>query len=198
MELNTERIEAAIVAEVSDKIIGTDEIYSRAKTAIEQRVDALWRNTIKDKLQSEVDALVLRGLDHSYRKVDSFGVPVGETTTIRAELERLIGGYWSTRVDRNGKPSDRSHDTTSRAEWQMTQLVAANFSDEMKQHIINLGGSLKDGLRAELHSTVNKLLSETFHVNSLQDQKMRDTGRACIDPKARLASDMASDHGDRT
>lgn len=47
MELNTERIEAAIVAEVSDKIIGTDEIYSRAKTAIEQRVDALWRNTIK-------------------------------------------------------------------------------------------------------------------------------------------------------
>lgn len=186
MELNTERIEAAIIAEVSEKILSDDDIFARAKEAVKQRVDTLWKETVREKLQSEIDAIVLRGLDHSYRRVDSFGVPVGEATTVRAELERMIGGYWSTRVDRNGKPSDSSYGTTSRAEWQMTQLVAANFSDEMKQHIINLGGSLKDGLRAELHSTVNKLLSETFHVNSLQDQKIRETGRACIDPKATI------------
>lgn len=184
MELNTERIEAAIVAEVSKKILDNDDILARAKSAIEARVDKLWREVVREKLQSEVDALVLRGLDHSYRKVDSFGSQVGETTTVRKELERLIGGYWSTRVDCNGKPSDSSYGTTSRAEWQMMKLVAANFSDEMKQHIVNLGGSLKDKLRAELHSTVNKLLSDVFHVNSLQDQKIRETGRACLDPKA--------------
>lgn len=184
MELSTERIEAVIIAEVSEKIMADDDIYDHAKKAIETRVDALWQASVKARLQEEVDALVLRGLDHSYRRVDAFGKPVGESTTVRAELEKLIGGYWSARVDRDGKPSDSSYGTTSRAEWQMTQLVAANFSDEMKQHIVNLGGSLKDGLRAELHSTVNRLLSEIFHVNSLQDQKIRETGRACIDPKA--------------
>jgi hypothetical protein len=185
MELSTERIEAAVIAEVSEKILDNDEIFDRAKKAIEHRVDALWKTTVKEKLQAEVDALVLRGLDHSYTRVDSFGCKVGDATTVRAELEKLIGGYWSARVDRNGKPSDSSYGTTSRAEWQMTQLVAANFSDEMKQHIVNIGGALKDGLRSELHSTVNKLLSEVFHVRSVEDVKIRETGRACIDPPAK-------------
>lgn len=184
MELNTERIEAAIIAEVSAKIMDEDAIYARAKSEIDRRVSAHWKDVVQARLNTEIDAMVTRGLDHSYCRVDSFGTPVGEATTVRTELEKLIGGYWSARVDRNGKPSDSSYGTTSRAEWQMTQLVAANFSDEMQQHIINIGGALKDGLRAELHSTVNKLMSDVFHVNSRDDQKIRETGRACIDPKA--------------
>lgn len=184
MELNTERIEAAIVAEVSAKIMEDDDIYRRAKDAIDARINTLWKGEVESRLKAEVDGLVMRGLDHSYRRVDAFGQPAGESTTVRAELEKLIGGYWNARVDRAGKPSDSSYGTTSRAEWQMTQLVAANFSDEMKQHIVNIGGALKDGLRTELHSTVNKLMSEVFHVNSRDDQKLRETGRAIIDPKA--------------
>lgn len=184
MELNIERIEAAIITETSEKIIRSDELYERTKQAIDHRINRLWGSLVKERLQKEVDAAVTRGLDHEYCRVDSFGHPVGDATTVRAELDNLISGYWTQRVDRNGKPTDSSYGATSRAEWQMTQLVAANFSDEMKQHIINLGGSLKDALRAELHSTVNKLLSEVFHVKSLEDKTLRETGRACIDPEA--------------
>ena len=101
---------------------------------------------------------------------------------MRKELDRIISGYWNERVDSNGKPTESTYSSTSRAEWTMLRLVAADFSGEMKQHIVNLGGSLKDSLRSTLHETVNSLLSEVFFVKSEGDQKLNNPGRSSISP----------------
>ena len=53
-------------------------------------------------------------------------------------------------------------------------MAAADLGDEMKQHIVNVAAQLKDGLRKELHETVNKLMSEVFHVRSWDDQNAKN------------------------
>jgi hypothetical protein len=182
MELNQERIEAGIIAEVADKMIGAAELFERVKREITARIDKLWSEVAADRIRSEVELAIADGFERSYQRVNQFGQPEGEKTTIRAELNRLIAGYWDARVDRSGKATDSTYGTTTRAEWMMVQLVASDFQGDMKQHIVNLGGSLKDALRAELYGTVNKLLSDVFHVKTEGDKKVPDSGRAIIDP----------------
>lgn len=182
MELNQQRIEDAIIAEVAQKIIGDEELWDRAKRAFDARVDKLWKETAEDRIRAEVELAISTGFEREYQKVDTFGSGVGQKTTIRAELEKLIGGYWNERVGRDGKHSDSSYSTTSRAEWMMTKLCADDFSNSMKEHVVNVGGALKDAFRKELSATVNRLLSDVFHVKSLDDM---GKGREIIDPPAR-------------
>jgi hypothetical protein len=182
MELDQTRIEDAIVREVADRIIGDDDLYSRVKRGVDARIDKHFEDTADAQIQSAIEAAVSAGFEHEYCRIDSFGKRDGKPTTIRAELERMIAEYWSTKVDRQGKPSSGYGAEQTRAEWMMTQLVAADFGKEMKQHVVNLGGTLKDRLRLELHETVNKLLAEVFHVRSAYDQDTKRTDRSVLDP----------------
>ena len=180
MELNQARIEDAIVREVADKIIGEDELHSRVKKAIDDRINVLFEKAVDTQVRAAVEAAVTDGFERAYCRVDAFGKREGAPTTIRAELEKLIGGYWNTMVNSQGEPTSGYSAKMTRAEWQMTKMVAADFQGEMKQHIINLGGSLKDKLRLELHQTVNKLLSEVFHVRSADDETSDRRDRSLI------------------
>lgn len=170
MELNQERIEAAIISEVAERMIGEEELYNRAKIAILARVDTIWKEKTDAKIQEMVEAAIANGFEREYQRVDTFGRPMGEKTTIRAELEKQIAGYWNETVDKQGKPSTGYGEKLTRAEWTMAKMVAADFHGDMKQHVINLGGTLKDKLRGELHETVNRLMADVFHVRSLDDQ----------------------------
>jgi hypothetical protein len=173
MELDKKRIEDAIIADVADKIIGEDDLYSRVKKAVEQRIDALFKDKADAQIAAAIEDAIRNGFDREYCRISSWGERQGEPTTIRKELEKLISGYWNEKVDRHGKPTSYSStNDITRAEWLMTQLVANDFKDDMKQHVVNITAGLKDGLRKELHKTVNQLLSGTFHVKSLDDQKL--------------------------
>jgi hypothetical protein len=75
------------------------------------------------------------------------------------------------RVDaKSGKPTESSYSSVSRAEFLMTQICAQDFSETMKQHALNVTGALKDGLRNQLATQMDGMLSGLFHVKSLQDQ----------------------------
>lgn len=89
MEINQQRIEDAIIADVAEKIIGEDEIYSRAKTAIDAKIDRLWKDVVQSRITTEIEAVITTGFDREYQKADSFGGKTGPSTTIRAELEKL-------------------------------------------------------------------------------------------------------------
>ena len=183
MEIDKTRIEDAIVSEVADKMVGDDDLYAMVKRGIDERVDRLWNETVKDRITAEVEAAIAKGFEHEYQKIDGFGIAKGPSTTIRAELEKLIAGYWNERVDRAGKPDASTYgNTTTRAEWLMAKMCADDFAGQMKQHVINVTGALKDGFRKELNSTVNKLLSDVFHVRSMDDQ---GKGREIIAPVAK-------------
>lgn len=184
MELNQTRIEDAIVQDVADRLIDQEKLRDRVAQAVNTRIDRHFKEIADTQIKTAIETAISQGFEREYHRVDSFGQRDGAATTIRAELEKVIAGYWNTKVDKQGKPSSSSYNSEiTRAEWMMTQLVAADFQGEMKQHVVNLGGALKDKLRAELHETVNKLLAEIIHVNSADDQARDRRDRSIIDPK---------------
>lgn len=185
MEINQEQIEAAIIEQAVKQVVGDEDVYNRVRNGVESRLNILFESTAKKQIEDAVGAAIRAGFDHSYCKVDYMGRPTGEPTTISAELNKMIGGYWNQSVDKQGKSLDNNNSYNSfgtRAEWLMAQMVAADFKGEMKQHVVNIGGALKDKLRLELHETVNGLMSEVFHVKTPGDEAAKNSGRACIDP----------------
>lgn len=184
MELNQERIEQGIINEAVDHLINEEYLAGLVTKEVKARIDAIFAATATDQVSKAVNQAIEDGLNREYSKVNSWGEKVGGPTTISKELERVVSGYWNQRVDAKGKPTDNSYSSITRAEWMMTELAAKDFEGEMKQHIINVGGALKDALRDTMHENVNKMISEVFHVKSLNDVKLKSTGRACIDPPA--------------
>ena len=182
MELDKERIERAVIDSVAESMASDGELESRIKAAVDARIDHHFKTIGDAQISDAVNRAIAAGFEHEYCRVDNFGRKQGQPTTIRSELNRLVAGYWNERVDKNGKPTDSTYSSMPRAEWMMCQLVAADFHGEMKQHIVNLGGSLKDSLRAQLRSTLDLLLSEVFYVKSNGDRELGNPGHSCIDP----------------
>jgi hypothetical protein len=182
MEIDQARIEQAVIDDVSRKLVSDDDLYSRVAKAVDARIDKHFMDAADAQIRTVVEAAISHGFDREYQKVSAFGEKVGDKTTIRAELERLIGGYWNERVDKSGKPTTSNYDNPpTRAEWVMMQMVAADFRDGMQQHVVNVGGALKDKLRSELYETINRLLADVFHVRSAADQAAHRSDRSLID-----------------
>ncbi|MGF6212378.1 hypothetical protein [Comamonas sp. 4034] len=171
LNINEEDLKSAIVEKAADELLRHDEdLSAMVNKEVQRRIEKIFVDRAEAQISTAVDAAVQKGFDVEYQRVNNWGQPEGEKTTIRAQLDKLIGGYWTTKVDsRTGKPSD-SYNSTTRAEYLMTQICAENFSEEMKKHATNIAGHLKDGLRGQLASVMDNMLNDLFRVKSLQDQ----------------------------
>lgn len=184
MNIDQQKIENAIVADAVQSIVDDGDVYVRVQRGIDARLDKVFAETVSLQIQTAVENCLKQGFEREYSKRDGFGRPVGEPTSISKELESLISGYWQQRVDRNGKPTESSHSSTSRAEWMMAQLCADDFNKAMKQHVVNVAGSLKDHFREVLNKHVSVLLSDVFKVQSEGDRALKNPGASIISPPA--------------
>ena len=171
LNINEDDLKAAIVTKAAEELLrDSDDLSSLVSTEIKARLDKIFQNQAEMQIRHEVDAAIKAGFEREYQRINSWGEPRGEKTSIRKELEKLVDGYWSYRVDRNGKPTDSSYNSMTRAEYLMTEICAKDFSEAMKQSALNVTGALKDGLRAQIAKQMDALLNDLFHVKSLQDQ----------------------------
>lgn len=185
MQIDQTKIEAAIVDEAVTRLINDDDLYARVKSGIDARIDKLFQERVSALVTEKVEAVTKDGFERSYTKVDSFGRPTGDPTSISKELERLIHNYWDQRVDRSGRPTDSSYSSSTRAEWMMAQICADDFSKEMKQHVVNVAGTLKDHFRSILNNHVSIMLSDVFKVQSEGDRDAKRQDSSIIAPPAR-------------
>jgi len=186
MQIDQNKVELAIVEQVAGELIEADGLRDLVAKTVERRIDNIFKETADKQISDAVMGAIKAGFERPYRKANSFGQPTGDPTTIAAELEKQVAGYWNQMVDKQGNPADNSYNKTTRAEWVMLNMVASDFHGEMKQHMVNVAASLKDGLRAKLHETVNCMLSDVFRVRSLEDQKInQQNDSSCIHPKAK-------------
>ena len=171
LNINEDDLKKAIVEKAADELLRHDEdLSAMVSKEVDRRIQKIFVDRAEAQIAAAVDAAVQKGFDVEYQRVNNWGQPEGEKTTIRTQLDKLIGGYWTTKVDsRTGKPGD-SYNSTTRAEYLMTQICAENFSEEMKKHATNIAGHLKDGLRGQLADVMDKMLNDLFRVKSLQDQ----------------------------
>ena len=185
VEINQALIENAIIEQAVDQIADSNNLREQVRAAVDARINKLFNEQADAQINEAVAVAIRAGFDHEYHRVSSFGEKTSGPTTIRKELEKVIADYWNTQVDKNGKPSTGYGDRTTRAEWLMSRMVADDFNAQMKQHVVNVAGGLKDELRRSLHGTVNDLLSTVFKVKSEDDKTLARTGDACIQPEAK-------------
>lgn len=172
LNINEEDLKQAIVEKAANEILRhDDDLSGMVHAEVSRRIQKIFVDRVDAQIAEAVDKAVQNGFDVEYQRVNQWGQPEGEKTTIRAQLDKMISGYWTTKVDpRSGKPTDSSYNTTTRAEYLMTQICAENFSEEMKKHALNIAGHLKDGLRGQMANVMDGILNDLFRVKSLQDQ----------------------------
>lgn len=172
LNINEEDLKKAIVEKAADELLRQDDDLSgMVSKEVSRRIQKIFVERVDAQIAAAVDAAVNKGFETEYQRVNQWGQPEGEKTTVRAQLDKLISGYWTTKVDpRSGKPTDSSYTFTTRAEFLMAQICAENFSESMKQHALNITGHLKDGLRGQMANVMDGILNELFRVKSLQDQ----------------------------
>lgn len=172
LNISEDDLKKAIVEKAANELLNhDDDLSGMVSKEVSRRIQKIFVDRVDAQIAAAVDEAVQKGFDVEYQRVNAWGQPDGEKTTIRAQLDKLIGGYWTTKVDaRNGKPVSDSYNATTRAEYLMTQICAENFSESMKSHATNIAGHLKDGLRGQMAKVMDEMLNQLFRVKSLQDQ----------------------------
>ena len=173
LSVNEDQLIEIVAQKVADEVIDNERLISRAVTMLEDRVNQLFTEVVDQQIRDKAAEITRDAFDRSYRRVDGFGRPAGEETTIAKELGWMISEYWSQAVDKSGKPTEKNSYTKSmsRAEWTMLQICSGDFQGELKQHAVNVTASLKDGLRARLRQEVDQALSSLFRVVSHDDKE---------------------------
>jgi len=171
-DLNKEAIEQAIVTKVADEIINSgDDFSAMIRLEVNRRVDKIFHDRAQTQIEAAINDAIKGSFEHEYQKVTQWGDPAGPKTTLRAELEKTVSGYWTAKVNaKNGTPDGSSYNTVTRAEYLMTQVCAADFSETMRNSVLSVTGALKDGLRNQLAQQMDAMLEGLFRVKSLQDQ----------------------------
>lgn len=172
LNLDEAALKKAIIENAAGQLLNeSDDLAGMVRQDVKARIDKIFVEKAATQIQESIDNAVKTGFDLEYQRVDSWGQPEGEKTTIRKQLEAAISGYWTATVNsKSGKPDNSYGEKTTRAEWLMTQICAEKFSEQMRQQAINVTAHLKDGLRGEMAKAMDGILNELFHVKSLQDQ----------------------------
>lgn len=172
LNINEESLKTAIVAQVADQLLSEDaDLSSLVDKEIKRRIDKIFDERVTAQIQKAIDETINGSFEREYRRVNQWGDQEGPSTTLRKELEKTVTAYWNGRVNPgDGKPATSDYNSVTRAQWLMTKICAEDFSKEMQQHVTNVTGSLKDGLRKQMANQMDALLNDLFKVRSLQDQ----------------------------
>lgn len=172
LNINEEDLKAAIVERAADSLLSEDQDLSGLiAKEVKTRLDKIFIDRAEAQIQAAIDEAVRTSFDREYCRVTSWGEPDGPKTSIRKQLDLIINGYWTQKVEpKTGKPSTSDYNTVTRAEYLMTTICAQDFTAQMKQDALNVSGALKDGLRNQMGKVMDEILNGLFHVKSLQDQ----------------------------
>lgn len=170
MQIDQEKIQEAIVVAAVDDIFRDWSPIKDVLKKVDDRIDKLFAEQASATIRAAIDTAIADGVDREYVRVDSWGRPQGEKTSIRQELEASITDYWNQRVDSAGKPTASTYNATTRAQYLLIQAAGEDFHKLVKQNAISVTAALKDGLRGQLRSFVDQSLGELFRVQSHEDQ----------------------------
>ena len=170
-QIDEAKLNKSIVDQAVDQLLDEEHLSGLVAAEVKVRVDAIFKERAQAQIHAAVDEAIKLGFERDYQRVDAWGKPQGEKTSIKKELDKIANGYWNCKVEpKTGKPTDSSYGAVTRAEFLMTQICADDFTKSMKDAAISITGALKDGLRNQMAAQMDNILSGLFHVKSLQDQ----------------------------
>lgn len=171
LNINEDELKKVIVERAVEGLVEDEHLSGLVAKEVKARIDKIFIDRAQAAIDEAINQAVQNSFDREYQRITSWGEPDGPKTTIRAQLEKTVDGYWSAKVEsRTGKATTDSYNSVTRAEYLMTQVCAEDFSKNMKQSALNVTGALKDGLRNQLAAQMDAMLNALFCVKSLQDQ----------------------------
>lgn len=172
LNINEEDLKAAIVVHAANDLLKEDQDLSGLiAKEVKARLDKIFIDRAEAQIQVAIDEAVIDAFDREYQRVTAWGEPEGQKTSIRKQLDQIIIGYWSQKVEpKTGKTATSDYNAVTRAEYLMTTICAKDFSEKMKLDAQNVSGALKDGLRNQMGKVMDDILNGLFHIKSLQDQ----------------------------
>ena len=172
LNINEQELKEAIAQKAVDEILRSDDdLTAMISKEVKSRLDKIFIDRAQDQIESAINNAVQTAFDREYQRVTSWGEKDGPKTSIRAQIDKVITGYWSEQVNaKSGKPDSGYGDKVTRAEFLVTQMCAKDFSEQMRQDALNITGALKDGLRNQMAAVMDEMLNRFFRVKSLQDQ----------------------------
>jgi hypothetical protein len=172
LNINEQELKDAIAQKAADEILREDnDLNGMIAKEVKTRLDRIFIDRANAQIEAAIDQAVQTAFDREYQRVTSWGEADGPKTSIRAQIDKVINGYWSEQVNaKTGKPNDGYGDKVTRAEYLVTQMCAKDFSAQMRQDALNITGALKDGLRNQMALVMDETLNGLFKVKSLQDQ----------------------------
>lgn len=172
LNLNEADVQKAIVEKVADDILNRDhDLGAMVRAEVKTRIDKIFVDRAQAQIEAVINETIKGSFEHEYQRMTQWGAPDGPKTTLRAELEKTVSGYWTAKVDpRNGSFSASGYNAVTRAEYLMTQVCAADFTKHMQEAAVSVTGALKDGFRGQMAKHMDELLDSLFRVKSLQDQ----------------------------
>lgn len=171
LNINEKELKDAIAERAADEILKEADLTGMIAEEVKSRMDKIFIDRAQAQIEAAIDHAVQNAFDREYQRVTSWGEAEGSKTSIRAQIDKVINGYWSEQVSaKTGKPDTGYGDKVTRAEYLVTQMCAKDFSEQMRQDALNITGALKDGLRNQMAAVMDEMLNKLFHVKSLQDQ----------------------------
>ena len=169
LTLDNAKIMEAVVEKVVDEFVRTEgDLYSEVEKRINKKIDALFLKSVEPRIQQEIDKALTDCFHREYQKRSAWGEAEGQPTTISKELEKLMGDFWSEKVNAStGTPA--SYNGITRAEYAMAKVLGEDFNKTIKAHLVQSAAGLKDGLRNVLRAEIDTMLGNLFHVRSGQD-----------------------------
>lgn len=172
LNINEDQLKTAIVAQVADQLLSEDaDLSSLVNGEVKKRIDKIFDERVTGQIQKAIDETINGSFEREYRRVNQWGDQEGPSTTLRKELEKTVTAYWNAKVNpANGEKATSDYNAVTRAQWLMTKICAEDFTKNMHQHVANVTGALKDGLRNQMAQHMDQMLAGLFNVKSLQDQ----------------------------
>lgn len=170
IKIDQEQIEKQVTSKVIDWFIDEDKILDTIRDGISKKIDEIFATKAQEMVNKLTESAFKNAFEKQYQKVDAYGRSEGDPTTIKRELDRIVGSYWAEKVDKSGNRTSNDYNSQPRAEYLMTQICAEDFSKMMKESAVQITGNLKDNFRGQMAQQMDQLLNSLFKVQSLQDQ----------------------------
>ncbi len=134
----------------SDSIIekqATEAVVKQIHDAITDKV----QQTVFDRLDDVVNAIILQTMDKSVQRTDGWGKPIGEESSIKELLMRDTEAWLSTNVDQYGHAGSRSYSQSqTRAQYLFKEATKDSLAGRVKKVIAKNIGDIDELIESEV------------------------------------------------
>ena len=120
-----EDILEGVINQIAD---GLDEQIDRQ---IRYSIETLIDTRVQEMLEKKISGVVDQYLAREFTPVDQWGEPKGPSTSVQDMLARTLTDWWTTKVDREGRPNNYGSDTV-RAQYFASKVAKDVLEDSLK------------------------------------------------------------------